>query len=110
MSVEDLAQRMGVSAAAVRSLEAGEMKSTVQLGTLRRAAEALECDLVHVVVPRESLDSRVRKQAAKQAQVHISRVRHSMRLEDQDPGESAFEALLQKETEARISAPGLWRA
>jgi predicted DNA-binding mobile mystery protein A len=63
MSAEALAFRMNVSKRAVQSLEAGEISGSAQLATLRNAAEAMDCDLVHVLVPRQSLDSFIERHA-----------------------------------------------
>ncbi len=57
MSAEALAFRMNVSKRAVQSLEAGEVSGRAQLATLRQAADALNCELLHVLVPRQSLDA-----------------------------------------------------
>ena len=51
--VEDLAQRMGVCRWELRRLEVAEKDSRIQLGTLRRAAEGLGCELVYALVPKE---------------------------------------------------------
>jgi len=44
--VEELARRMGVKRWEIRRLELAEEGSRIQLGTLRRAAEGLGCELV----------------------------------------------------------------
>ena len=49
----------------------------------QRAAHALGCDLVYVLVPRGSLDDTVRAQARRKAAQHLGRVEHHSRLEDQ---------------------------
>jgi predicted DNA-binding mobile mystery protein A len=63
MSTESLAFRMKVSRRSVVSLEAGEADGSVQLNTLRRAADALDCQLFHVLVPRTSLTELVNRAA-----------------------------------------------
>ena len=49
----DVASRMKMSEQALFRLERAEKKGTITLKSLRRAADALECDVVYAVVPRE---------------------------------------------------------
>lgn len=91
MSTRQLAARMGVAQATVVQLERSEASSTIQLATLRRAADALDCDLVYALVPRDgSLERTVQTQARRRAHVLVDGVDRSMELEDQavnDPDE-----------------------
>ena len=52
MSAAALAARMGTTAGAVTRLEQSEAGDRIRLDTLHRAADALECDLVYLLVPR----------------------------------------------------------
>lgn len=83
MTTRQMAARMGVTAMAVSSLEESERAGTVQLSTLRRAADALGCDLVYALVPRVGLDEAVHRQALDRARREIEFVDRTMRLEDQ---------------------------
>lgn len=83
MTTRQMAARLGVTAMAVSSLEESERAGTVQLSTLRRAADALGCDLVYTLVPRVGLDEVVHRQALDRARREIERVDRTMRLEDQ---------------------------
>ena len=47
-----LAERLGVTASGARKLEQAEAVDAITLGTLRRVAEALDCDLQYALVPR----------------------------------------------------------
>jgi predicted DNA-binding mobile mystery protein A len=78
-----MARRVGVSAVSISSLERSERAGTVQLDMLRRAADALNCDLVYALVPRGSLDETVFRQARTTAEHEVLRVERTMRLEDQ---------------------------
>ena len=51
--VKEVARRMGVRKTEVYRLEKSEIESKIILGTLRRAAEALDCDLVYALAPRK---------------------------------------------------------
>jgi predicted DNA-binding mobile mystery protein A len=50
-----LAGRLGVTASGARKLERAEAADAITLGTLRRVAEALDCDLQYALVPRRPL-------------------------------------------------------
>jgi predicted DNA-binding mobile mystery protein A len=77
------ARRLRLTPQAVIGLERSEASGTIQLDTLRRAAEALDCTLVYAIVPNESLASMVDKRARAIALRALHRVSHSMALEDQ---------------------------
>lgn len=64
---------------------AGSARS-ISLNTLRKAAVALECELVVVLLPRTSLETAVREQAKRKAVAERNRLVHTMRLEQQEPG------------------------
>ncbi len=83
MTTRQMAGRMGVTAMAISGLEESERAGTVQLGTLRRAADALGCDLVYTLVPRVGLDEAVQRQALVRARQELQRVDRTMQLEDQ---------------------------
>src|SRR5229473_7052183 len=66
MSATALAARLGTTAGAVTRLEQSEAAYRVRLDTLRRAADALGCDLVYLLVPRRPLTAVVRDRARAQ--------------------------------------------
>jgi len=55
MSGVQFARRLRVQPPSVAALEASEESGAIQLKTLRRAAEALDCTLVYALVPNGSL-------------------------------------------------------
>jgi len=86
MSASQLAKRLGISQQAVTKLERSERTGTITLASLAKVAEALECELKLVLVPKSSLDHTMRRRAEEKAREERNRVRHTMRLEAQDPG------------------------
>ena len=84
MSGTHLGARLGVSQQAIADLERSEQRETIRLDTLRRAADALDCDLVYALVPRTSLDEAVRQQAKRRAARLVDAASHQSRLEDQE--------------------------
>jgi len=91
MSQEQLARRLDVTRQSVASLERGESSGKVTLRALRNAAEALNCELVVALVPRQPLEHAVNDRARAKALAERDRLIHTMRLEAQD--ESVGDAL-----------------
>lgn len=83
MTSAQYARRLGVSQPRISALEKSEAAETVSLATLRRAAEALDCELIYAIVPRRPLDQLLEERATIKADGQMARVNHTMRLEDQ---------------------------
>lgn len=83
MTAEQLGERMGITQPSVQRLEQSEAEGTIQLKTLRRAAEALDCEVVYALVPRKTLRQTYDDAARAVARRELGRVSHSMALEDQ---------------------------
>lgn len=92
MSAAQLAKRMGIKQPSVAAMEQSEIKGTIQLATLRRIAEAMNCTLVYALVPNDLLENIVRERAGKVAKRRLQSVEHSMLLEDQSVPAKDFEA------------------
>jgi len=108
MSSTELAARMGVSQQAIPDLERSEVRDTIKVDTLRRAADALDCDLVCLLVPRTSLDHAVKAQARRRAASHLGPVAHHSRLEDQQVTDDDTNAQLDELAVRFIDRRGLW--
>jgi predicted DNA-binding mobile mystery protein A len=63
MSTFDLGRRIGLSSSRVKQLEQAEASGSIRLSQLRQLAGALDCELHYVMLPRESLEEMVRRQA-----------------------------------------------
>ncbi len=107
MSEKQLGDRMGISQPSVHSLERSEADGTIRLSTLRRAAEALECELVYALIPRHSLDDLVTERARALARDELERVHQSMALEDQ--ATEISEDALDERARDLIARGGLWQ-
>ena len=83
MTARQLADRLGVSQPAITSMEQNEARGAISLTTLRDAAAALDCRLVYALVPNQPLEKTLRARAAVVAERQISRVAHTMSLENQ---------------------------
>ena len=85
------------------------MTGSVQLSTLERAAEALNCRLHYVLVPRQPLEAMVRQQAQVRAAATVDAAAHTMRLEDQRPDAEATSAQVETLADELVDRRGLWR-
>jgi predicted DNA-binding mobile mystery protein A len=83
LSTSQLAKRLGVKQPSVVALEQSEGRGTIELATLRRVAEALDCTLVYALVPNRPLEKIVRDRARTFIRRRLQPVEHSMLLEDQ---------------------------
>ncbi len=84
MTLRQLAARLGVSSQAVAELEKAERRDAITVGKLRQVADALGCDVVVALVPRESLESMVEARVRERVAATRERVAHTMRLEAQE--------------------------
>lgn len=111
MSSAQLAKRIQVRAPqSVEDMQEYEVSGTIKLQTLRKLANALECDLVYALVPRESLEEIRRKRARIVASRLVKRVSHSMKLEEQGISKQIEESELNRRVEKLLqgNAKNLW--
>src|SRR5450631_2881223 len=94
MSTAQLAHRLKIKQPSLVALEQSEAKGTIELATLRRVAEALDCTLVYALVPNQSLEQTVRERARLFARRRREPIEHSMALEDQKVQRKETEALI----------------
>lgn len=83
MTSKQLANRMDVVPSRITAMERGEVEGSLTLSSLEKAAAALECSLVYVLVPHTSLAGMVNIRAKEKANKLIDRVSHTMALEAQ---------------------------
>jgi predicted DNA-binding mobile mystery protein A len=106
MSAAALAARLGTTAGAVTRLEQSEAADRIRLDTLRRAADALGCDLVYLLVPRRPLTAVVRERARELAHRQVAAIEQTMRLEDQATDKTR--EMEDQLTEQLLERGGLW--
>jgi predicted DNA-binding mobile mystery protein A len=108
MSAMDLGNRLGIARQSILALEKSELEGRIQIDSLKKVAEAMDCTLVYALVPKSSLEDFVQKQIQKIAKENLIKVSHSMKLEDQEVGfnESLYDDFL-KEFE---DSSRLWRS
>jgi predicted DNA-binding mobile mystery protein A len=102
ITLDQIGKQIGSSRQAVQQLERAEATDRITLGALRRAAEAIGCELVYALVPKsgtfgELAERPVRDRAARD----VKSVMHTMMLEDQKP-ENA-DQLIEHEARRRLN-------
>lgn len=113
MTRDQLASRIGIRGPTVNTLERSEARGTITLASLEKLARGMGCRVVYAIVPLEgkTLEDLVRERAEAVARERLSRVSHSMKLENQ-----ALDARSEKRQLARLvesllagSRRSLWR-
>jgi predicted DNA-binding mobile mystery protein A len=118
MTIRQYAARLEVSPSNVVRMEQRERNETISLAVLRKAAEALDADLVYAVIPRQTstraagetlLDALIHARAREVATAEVRRVGHTMALENQSVSAAEMESQIAVRTEALAAAPRrLW--
>jgi predicted DNA-binding mobile mystery protein A len=84
MTNVQLAKRMKKRAPqTIEDMQKAELTETIQIGTLRKLAQAMECRFVYAIVPSQPLAEVRRNRARILAERIVQRTAHSMRLEAQ---------------------------
>lgn len=111
MAAAHLAARLGVTTSTVTRLETSEADDTISLGTLRRAAEALDCELRYALIPKQSLADTLESRAMSLARQQMAAVSHSMALEAQSTSRATVELQTRALAEELLkgSRRALWR-
>ncbi len=111
MSTYQLARRIGISQPTLAKLEQREATGSITLESLRKSADALECDVFYAIIPRRPLLEMVRAQALRVARVQIGPIAHSMRLVSQAVSDASLEARVSELAEELVARRRniLWR-
>lgn len=111
MAATHLANRLGVTTSTVTRLETSEADDTISLATLRRAAEALGCELQYALVPKQSLADTLKNRALTLARQQMASVSHTMVLEAQVTSRETVEAQTRELAENLLngSRRALWK-
>ena len=111
MTATHQAKSLGVTTSTVTRLETSEADDTISLATLRRAAEALGCELQYALVPKQSLADTLEARATALARQQMAAISHSMALEAQATSPETVEAQTRALAESLLkgSRRALWR-
>lgn len=111
MTATHQARTLGVNTSTVTRLEQSEADDTISLGSLRRAAEALGCELQYALVPKKTLAETLETRAIALARQQMAAISHSMALEAQATSPEIVEAQTRALAESLLkgSRRALWR-
>jgi predicted DNA-binding mobile mystery protein A len=110
MTASQLGARMGVTQPTIQKLERSEQEGTIQLSSLRRLAEALDCELVYAFVPRAPLEQIYATAAGAVARRELGAIDHSMALEDQAVEVAEEDDRLRRFIEDELDPREVWAA
>lgn len=110
-SLRAQASRVGVTAPTLHKAESAEAQGRITLGQMRKLAEALDCELVYALVPRQPLAQTVEQQAEALARQEVLGVSHSMGLEAQRPSDQFVARQIGQRKDELLAGPWskLWR-
>ncbi len=108
MTGQQFAARLKIKPQSLSDIEKSEATGSIQLKTLHRAAEALDCTLVYALVPKTSLEGAVQARARRIAMKDLSRVAHTMKLENQSVPCADLEARIEAYIRDTIKDSDLW--
>jgi predicted DNA-binding mobile mystery protein A len=83
ISVQQLADRLGVSRGAIYQAEQNERSKTISIGQMEKLAEAMGARFVYGIIPKGSVEEMVMDQARMKAGSMIRRTNAHMALEKQ---------------------------
>ena len=92
MTTTQLAKRIGVSQPRVFAMEKNE--KNIKISTMERIADALDCDFVYAIVPREKFDDIIYKQAQKKAKKILTKFNKNMELKNQFDEKDVLDTIL----------------
>lgn len=108
MTAAQLGVRLGARAQSVFDLERSEALGTIQLNSLRKVAEALDCTVVYALVPNTLLSEGVARRARRLAEQELGRIGHTMGLEAQGVQDEDFEDRVERYIKESLRDRDLW--
>lgn len=83
MTQAELAAILQINQKSLHALEISEAQKKIRLESLEKVADALDCDLVYALVPRDTLHSHYRDRARTIITEQIKSIENMMELENQ---------------------------
>ena len=84
ISLKQLGNKMGITAAGVKEMEKREKSDSISLNSLKQFASVMELKFVYAFIPKDgSFEKMIEKRAYEIAQQIVLKTSHSMALEDQ---------------------------
>src|SRR5580692_513812 len=110
MSQAVLADRLGVSRAAVNKLERAELHGGITVGKLSEVASALDCTLVYALVPNSTLERTIMARAQTVAEQVLGYAARTMALEAQDIDDDRQNEAVARYAQNLVAGGNPWRA
>src|SRR5215831_3347534 len=102
LSLADIGRHLRAPRQSIQKFERAEANDRITLGTLRRVADAMGCDLIYTFVPKSGSFAELAEHPARErAARDVKSVVHTMALEDQKP-ENATQ-LIEDEAKRRLN-------
>jgi predicted DNA-binding mobile mystery protein A len=110
MSASALARKLGITPSSIAKLEKAEADEKITLASLRKIANALDCELQYSLVPRKLLEEILGERAMTVAKERLRPISHSMSLENQSVDKSASDKQLELLAKEILDGPrrNLW--
>lgn len=83
MTLKQLASRAGLSLPTIAQAERGEAAGRATLSTLKKMAQAMDCEFIYAFVPRADIEEIMRQAAREKAKRTLATANVHMTLEDQ---------------------------
>ncbi len=109
MSQAVLAERLGVSSAAVNKLERAELHGGITISKLSEVASALDCTLVYALVPNSTLERTVGPRLASAAAQLLGYAARTMALEAQDIDDRSSGEAVDRYAQQLVASGNPWR-
>ncbi len=107
MTLDKLGEICGLAPSTVSQAEKRELEGKVTVETLRKAAEAMNCEFVYTFIPKSDLNTFIEKAAYEKAKRILMRADLHMSLEDQQV-KSEIEPRIQRLKHKLISEGKVW--
>jgi predicted DNA-binding mobile mystery protein A len=102
LSLAQIGKKLRTSRQTVQEFERAEAQDRITLGALRRVAQAMDCDLIYVLVPKSGSFAELAERTAREVAARdVQRVVHTMALEDQKPENTT--QLIEGEVQQRLN-------
>ena len=100
MTLQQMANRLSITKQSARNIESREQDGSISIKSLRKAANALDMELVYGFVPKDgTLESLIDRKARELATEIVHRTHNSMVLEDQGNSKSRIQKAIDERTE-----------
>lgn len=107
LTLNELAKIVGLSLPTVAQAEKREVEGKITIATLRKLAEAMECDLVYSFVPKKELKTFIHDKAREKATKSLMDADLHMKLENQKV-DGAMEERIERLARKLIERGDIW--